>query len=109
MSNELIINSTQNGCRIALLKDRSLVEFHYQDDGHKFTVGDKKRGFFNELPRETNQRNIGIIHQISFTYQNFKISFFNSFGLERLEQRFRQIKSIDWYSITAGYHFVLGD
>lgn len=40
MSNELVINSTQNGCRIALLKDRSLTEFHYDEEGSKFTVGD---------------------------------------------------------------------
>jgi ribonuclease G len=40
LSNELIINSTQNGCRIALLKDRNLTEFHYDEEGDKFTVGD---------------------------------------------------------------------
>lgn len=40
MSNELIINSTQDGCRIALLKERSLVEFHHEVDANKFTVGD---------------------------------------------------------------------
>ncbi len=40
MSNELVINSTQNGCRIALLKDKSLVEFHYDESGNQFTVGD---------------------------------------------------------------------
>jgi ribonuclease G len=40
LSNELIINSTQNGCRIALLKDRNLTEFHYDEAGTQFTVGD---------------------------------------------------------------------
>ncbi|WPP53502.1 Rne/Rng family ribonuclease [Catalinimonas niigatensis] len=40
MSNELFINSTQEGCRIALLKERSLVEFHHEVDANKFTVGD---------------------------------------------------------------------
>ena len=40
MSNELIINSTQNGCRIALLKDKKLAEFHQDNDGHQFNVGD---------------------------------------------------------------------
>ncbi len=40
MSNELIVNSTQDGCRIALLKDKSLVEFHHERDTNKFTVGD---------------------------------------------------------------------
>ena len=40
MSNELIINSTQSGCRIALLKNKSLVEFHHDNDETKFNVGD---------------------------------------------------------------------
>lgn len=40
MSNELVINSTQNGCRIALLKDKNLVEIHYDENGSEFTVGD---------------------------------------------------------------------
>ena len=40
MSNDLIINSTQNGCRIALLKNKNVVEFHYDEGGNQFTVGD---------------------------------------------------------------------
>ena len=40
MSNELIISATQNGCRIALLKDKHLAEFHEEQDGSKFVVGD---------------------------------------------------------------------
>ncbi len=40
MSNELFINSTQKGDRIALLKDRRLVECHIEDQSGKFTVGD---------------------------------------------------------------------
>jgi ribonuclease G len=40
LSNDLVINSTQNGCRIALLKDKNLVEFHYDESGNQFTVGD---------------------------------------------------------------------
>jgi len=40
LSNDLVINSTQNGCRIALLKNRNLVEFHYDESGNQFTVGD---------------------------------------------------------------------
>jgi len=40
MSNELVINSTQHGCRIALLRDKSLVEFHDEEFENKFTVGD---------------------------------------------------------------------
>jgi ribonuclease G len=40
VSNELVIHSTQHGCRIALLRDKSLVEFHNEDLANKFTVGD---------------------------------------------------------------------
>ena len=39
-SNELIINSIRGGCRIALLKDRRLVELHQDDGGHSFNVSD---------------------------------------------------------------------
>lgn len=40
MSNELIISSIQNGYRIALLKDKSLLEFHYDRNEDLFSVGD---------------------------------------------------------------------
>ncbi len=49
MSNELIINSTQEGCRIALLKERSLVEFHHEVDANKFTVGDIYLGLVRKV------------------------------------------------------------
>lgn len=40
MSNELIINSTREKCRIALLKDRRLVEFYLDGGEQTFNVGD---------------------------------------------------------------------
>lgn len=40
MSVELFIDSAQNGGRIALLQDKSLVEFHYEDHTKNFNVGD---------------------------------------------------------------------
>lgn len=40
MSTELVINSTQNGCRIALLKNRKIVEYHEDTNGNRFNVGD---------------------------------------------------------------------
>jgi ribonuclease G len=40
LSNELLINSTEKGDRIALLKDRRLVECHFEDHGESFTVGE---------------------------------------------------------------------
>ncbi len=49
MSNELIINSTQNGDRIALLKDKKLVELHYQNEEKKLKVGDIYLGTVRKL------------------------------------------------------------
>ncbi len=40
LSNELLVSSTQKGCRIALLKDKGLLEYHHEEDGNQFTVGD---------------------------------------------------------------------
>ncbi|MCC5946392.1 MAG: Rne/Rng family ribonuclease [Bernardetiaceae bacterium] len=40
MSCELVINANDEGGRIALLQDRKLVEFHYDDSQNSFTVGD---------------------------------------------------------------------
>ncbi|MBM3177360.1 MAG: Rne/Rng family ribonuclease [Bacteroidetes bacterium] len=40
MSNELIISSAQDGCRIALLRDKTLVEYHREEPGSRFVVGD---------------------------------------------------------------------
>ncbi|GAA0892176.1 Rne/Rng family ribonuclease [Fulvivirga kasyanovii] len=60
MSNELIINSTQNGCRIALLKDKSLVEFHHDEDGNQFTVGDIYLGTVRKVVQGLNAAFIDI-------------------------------------------------
>jgi len=49
LSSELIINSTQSGCRIALLKDKSLVEFHHEKEENAFTVGDIYLGSVKKL------------------------------------------------------------
>jgi len=49
LSSELIINSTQSGCRIALLKDKSLVEFHHEKEENSFTVGDIYLGNVKKL------------------------------------------------------------
>jgi ribonuclease G len=40
VSYELLINSTPDGVRIALTKDKKLVELHNEDNASKFTVGD---------------------------------------------------------------------
>ena len=40
MNSELLINSTGEGVRIALLEDKELVECHIEDDASQYNVGD---------------------------------------------------------------------
>ncbi|MEM7548332.1 MAG: Rne/Rng family ribonuclease [Bacteroidota bacterium] len=54
MSNELIINSTQDGCRIALLKNKQLAEFHYEDDNAQYAVGDLYYGTIKKVVQGLN-------------------------------------------------------
>ncbi|MFK7899816.1 MAG: Rne/Rng family ribonuclease [Cyclobacteriaceae bacterium] len=49
MSNELIINKTSKGARIALLQDKELVEFHKEQIGNTFNVGDIYLGTVRKL------------------------------------------------------------
>lgn len=60
MSNELIINSTQNGSRIALLKDKRLVEFHNEEFGNQFNVGDIYLGTVKKVVQGLNAAFIDI-------------------------------------------------
>ncbi|MDW3196699.1 MAG: Rne/Rng family ribonuclease [Cytophagales bacterium] len=60
MSNELIIGSTQNGCRIALLKDKKLIEFHEEDGGNQFNVGDIYLGSVKKVVQGLNAAFIDI-------------------------------------------------
>ena len=54
MSNELIISATEEGSRIALLKDKSLVEFHQEAEGSKFVVGDIYLGTVKKVVQGLN-------------------------------------------------------
>ncbi len=49
MSNELVINSTQEGSRLALLVNKSLVEYHQETLGNQFNVGDIFLGSVNKV------------------------------------------------------------
>ena len=60
MSNELILNSTQKGCRIALLKNKQLVEFHQEQDGEVFNVGDIYLGTVKKVVQGLNAAFIDI-------------------------------------------------
>ncbi len=60
MSNELIISATQEGCRIALLKDKTLAEFHEETEGSKFVVGDIYLGTVKKVVQGLNAAFIDI-------------------------------------------------
>jgi ribonuclease G len=60
LSNELVINSTQKGCRIALLKNKSLIEFHQDEDSTQFTVGDIYMGTVKKVVQGLNAAFIDI-------------------------------------------------
>ena len=54
MSSELVISRAQNGNRIALLKDKSLVEYHHEDDSNQFTVGEIYLGTVKKVVQGLN-------------------------------------------------------
>ena len=49
MNNNLIVNATQQGSRIALVKDKNLVEFHYEEESRRFKVGDIYLGIVKKV------------------------------------------------------------
>ena len=63
MSNELIINSTQDGERIALLQDKRLVEFHHERSDTNYTVGDIFLGTVKKVMPGLNAAFIDIGYQ----------------------------------------------
>lgn len=54
MSTELVVDSSQNGSRIALLKDKSLVELHIEEEDSKFKVGDMYLGTVRKIVNGLN-------------------------------------------------------
>ena len=54
MGNELVINSTNNDCRIALLKDGNLFEYHLEKEDNKFIVGDIYLGVIKKIVPSLN-------------------------------------------------------
>jgi ribonuclease G len=54
LSNELVISSSQQGSRIALLQDRRLIEYHVESDSNSFIVGDIYLGIIRKLVPNLN-------------------------------------------------------
>ncbi|MEM7382714.1 MAG: Rne/Rng family ribonuclease [Bacteroidota bacterium] len=54
MASELVIGTTQGSFRIALLKDRELVEYHTEEKDSQFTVGDICLGIVKKIMPNLN-------------------------------------------------------
>ena len=54
MSTELVIDSSQNGSRIALLRNKNLVELHVEEEDNKFKVGDIYLGSVKKIVNGLN-------------------------------------------------------
>ncbi|TDG95744.1 Rne/Rng family ribonuclease [Cardinium endosymbiont of Culicoides punctatus] len=54
MGNELVINSINDDCRIALLKDGNLFEYHVEKEDNRFTVGDIYLGIIKKIVPSLN-------------------------------------------------------
>lgn len=87
-SNELVINSTQKGCRIALLRDKSLIEFHNEENANKFTVGDIYLGTVKKVVPGLNAAFIDIgyekdafLHYLDLGPQVSSLNKFTKFAL----------------------------
>ncbi|MBC6610144.1 Rne/Rng family ribonuclease [Hymenobacter sp. BT507] len=63
MSNELIINSTQEGERIALLQDKRLLEYHFDRNDTNYSVGDIFLGTVKKVMPGLNAAFIDIGYQ----------------------------------------------
>ncbi|MGB3468207.1 MAG: Rne/Rng family ribonuclease [Cyclobacteriaceae bacterium] len=90
MSYELIINSTQNGSRIALVKNKQLVEFHQESDDVQFNVGDIYLGNVRKVVPGLNAAFIDIgyekdafLHYLDLGPQVQSLNKFTKFALTR--------------------------
>lgn len=63
MSNELVINSTEKGGRIALLRDKRIVEYHIEESENQFTVGDIYLGTVRKISPGSNAAFVDIGHE----------------------------------------------
>ncbi len=87
-SSELVINSTQKGCRIALLRNKSLIEFHNEESANKFTVGDMYLGTVKKVVPGLNAAFVDIgyekdafLHYLDLGPQVASLNKFTKFAL----------------------------
>lgn len=90
MNNNLIVNETQQGCRIALVKNKDLVEFHYEEESRRFKVGDIYLGIVKKVVPGLNAAFIDIgfdkdafLHYLDLGPQVSSLKKFTHFTLTR--------------------------
>lgn len=104
----MIINSTQNGCRIALLKDKSLLEFHNEENANNFNVGDVFLGTVKKVDPGLNAAFVdigydkdGFLHyhdlspQVSSLNKFTKLSLSGHKGISPVLKNFKRENDID--------------
>jgi len=63
LNNELVISSSPNGDRIALIQEKRLIEYHFEEKGTKFNVGDIYLGSVKKLSEGLNAAFVDIGHE----------------------------------------------
>jgi ribonuclease G len=90
LSTNLVVNETNQGCRIALLKDKDLVEFHFEEDSNLFKVGDIFLGTVKKVVPGLNAAFIDIgyekdafLHYLDLGPQVSSLNKFTKYALTR--------------------------
>ncbi|HEX8351156.1 MAG TPA: Rne/Rng family ribonuclease, partial [Hymenobacter sp.] len=95
MSNELVINSTQEGERIALLQDKRLIEYHFDRNDTNYSVGDIFLGTVKKVMPGLNAAFIDI------GYQKDAFLHYGDLG-EQFPSLNKWVKGVQSQKITVG-------
>lgn len=95
MSNELVINSTQEGERIALLQDKRLIEYHFDRNDTNYSVGDIFLGTVKKVMPGLNAAFIDI------GYQKDAFLHYGDLG-EQFPSLTKWVKGVQSQKITVG-------
>ncbi len=91
MSNELVINSTEKGERIALLQNKRLLEYHVEEPNQNFTVGDIYLGTVKKLVTGLNAAFVDVGYEkdafLHYLDLGPKINSLNQFTKEVIAKR----------------------
>jgi ribonuclease G len=90
LSNELYISTTQKGDRIALVQDKRLIEYHFDETEHQFSVGDIYLGVVKKVVQGNNAAFVDVGYdKDGFLHYNEIISYhsLNKFVKEVIAKR----------------------